>query len=137
MKRFASVALAAGMIVGFCGFASRVDADVNVGDQPKMTFKSADGSPVSLEQYKGKIVVVDFWATWCGPCMAEAAHMVALNEKYGKAGLQMIGISLDKDAAAMARVSKEKGFVWPQFIDGTGGTKFSDDWGVTGIPATF
>src|SRR5947209_13355378 len=111
---------------------------VAVGDQPKLEFKAADGTPVSLDKLKGKLVVVDFWATWCGPCMAQAGHMVELNNKYGPQGLQVIGISLDQDKQQMLATAKEKGFTWPQYFDGlVWENKLAGTWGVHGIPATF
>jgi thiol-disulfide isomerase/thioredoxin len=130
-------AIALGLSVVFCS-ATRSIAVVNVGDSPKLEFRAADGTPVSLDNLKGKIVVVDFWATWCGPCMGEAAHMVAVNAKYSPQGLQFIGISLDQDKARMTAVAQEKGFVWPQYFDGlVWQNKLAVSWGVQGIPQTF
>ena len=62
---------------------------------PAWKLKDLDGRLVSSDQFKGKIVVIDFWATWCPPCRAEIPGYVALQEKYGKDGLAMVGISLD------------------------------------------
>jgi thiol-disulfide isomerase/thioredoxin len=112
--------------------SSRATAAVGVGDKPQMEFQSLDGQKVSLAALKGKIVMVDFWATWCGPCMEEAGHMVQLHEKYGPKGLVILGISLDRDLGALKRVIQEKKFVWPNYMDRGG--KFSGPWGVNGIP---
>src|SRR5216684_1205716 len=62
------------------------------------TMKDVDNRDVSLSQYKGKVVVIDFWATWCGPCKVEIPHFVEFQEKYGKSGLQIVGISVDDTA---------------------------------------
>ena len=108
--------------------------------EPALAFEmpTTDGKTVKFPgDYKGKIVMLDFWATWCGPCMAEAGHMVEINSKYAPQGLQFIGISLDQDKAAMVSVAKAKGFTWPQFVDGTGGVSFAGPWGVNSIPRTF
>ena len=63
---------------------------------PDWTLPDLAGGSVSFAQFKGKVVVVDFWATWCGPCVKEIPGYIALREKYGKDGLVIIGISLDR-----------------------------------------
>jgi thiol-disulfide isomerase/thioredoxin len=113
-------------------------AAMNVGDKPTLKFKSADNKPIDLSQLKGKLVIVDFWATWCGPCMGEAPHMVSINQKYAPKGLQLIGISLDQDKSKMLEVAKSSGFVWPQYFDGlVWKNHLAQEWGVDSIPRTF
>jgi thiol-disulfide isomerase/thioredoxin len=126
-RTFAALSL----VIALGLFSARTTAAVGVGDKPEMEYNSLDGQKVSLQALKGKIVMVDFWATWCGPCMAEAEHMVQLHEKYGPKGLVILGISLDRDLGALKRVIQEKKFVWPNYMDRG---KFSGPWGVEGIP---
>lgn len=54
-----------------------------VGDKPNLAFKAYDGTPVDLAKLRGKMVLIDFWASWCGPCMAEADHLVRISREWG------------------------------------------------------
>jgi thiol-disulfide isomerase/thioredoxin len=67
-----------------------------LGRAPDWKLKDLEGKEVSFAQFKGKVVVVDFWATWCGPCRIEIPGYIELQDKYGKDGLVVIGISLDQ-----------------------------------------
>ncbi len=64
---------------------------------PNFELEGSDGKTVRLSDFKGKVVILDFWATWCGPCRAEIPSYVDLYEKYNKKGLEIIGVSLDRD----------------------------------------
>ncbi len=59
------------------------------------TMKDVEGRDVSLDSFKGKVVILDFWATWCGPCKVEIPHFIEFQEKYGPKGLQIVGVSVD------------------------------------------
>jgi cytochrome c biogenesis protein CcmG/thiol:disulfide interchange protein DsbE len=64
---------------------------------PAFVLKDSDGKSVSLADYKGKVVILDFWATWCPPCRREIPHFVELQKEYGSKGLQVIGVAVDQD----------------------------------------
>jgi len=77
---------------------------------PALTFKDLTGKKVSLASFKGKVVVVDFWATWCEPCKTEIPGYIELQKKYGAEGLVIVGVSLDKKKpAAVQRFAAEMG----------------------------
>ena len=97
-----------------------------------------DGKPVSLADYRGKLVLLDFWATWCGPCIAELPNVKAVYEKYHDKGFEIIGISLDTDEAALRKFIKENQLPWRQVFDGKRWkTPLVQQYGVRGIPAQF
>jgi thiol-disulfide isomerase/thioredoxin len=112
--------------------ASSAFAAVNVGDKPQFNFKATDGTAITSESVKGKLDLLDFWATWCGPCVREAPHMIELNNKYGPTGLQVVCISLDQDAAALGNGIKQLKLNWPHHQDADG--KVSGQFGVDSIP---
>ncbi len=134
MKRSLTTVLAAFLLL----FASSAFAAVGVGDTPEYSFKATNGETVSNETLKGKLVLVDFWAVWCGPCMAEAGHMVEVHEKYKDQGLQIVGVSMDQSRAKLDATAKNLKFDWPQYFDGkVWKTKMAGEWGVNSIPRTF
>ncbi len=106
---------------------------------PDFTWYDHNGKQISFSEFsKGKPVLINFWATWCGPCIAETPDLVALNEEYTAKGALVIGISEDKDADALELVSqftKEYKVTYPIVVDN--GDLEVAFGGLRGYPTTF
>lgn len=79
-----------------------------VQNAPPWRLKNLDGRFVQLSDFRGKVVLLNFWATWCPPCRAEIPDLVALQEKYGAQGLVVVGVSLDTTGAAKVKAFAQK-----------------------------
>ena len=100
--------------------------------------KDLDGNDLSLEQYRGKVVLLDFWAVWCGPCIAEMPNVKQVYEKYKDENFQIIGISLDESQDTLVGYLEKEGITWPQFFDGNGWrNQVAGMYGINAIPHTY
>lgn len=109
-----------------------------VGDSMDIKFTSTEGEEIDLTTMRDKVILVDFWATWCGPCVAEMPHVISTYEKYKEAGFEVIGISLDSEKGALESFVADNEMTWPQYFDGKGWENdLAKEFGITGIPATF
>ena len=105
---------------------------------PNFSGPTPEGKTISLKETLGKVTIIDFWASWCGPCRAENPSVVALYNEFHPQGLNIIGVSLDKDAKKWKEAIAKDGLVWPHVSN----LKFWEDpiakqYNVQSIPATF
>lgn len=120
-----------------------------IGKPFELSFEEAtSGEPIDMSQLRGKVVVIDFWATWCGPCIAEMPHMKKLYAAYKDKGVEFIGVSLDRprdeenpqqDGLNLLRNwVADNDVTWPQYYQGNGWqSEFSSGWKINAIPAIF
>ncbi len=98
-------------------------------------FTALDGQPVDLAQWRGKYVLVDFWASWCPDCLREMPDVLDAYHKYHDRGLEIVGVSLDSDHDALTAFTKKHVMPWPQIFDGQGwDSPYAVRYGVRGIP---
>lgn len=109
-----------------------------IGATPQITMADTSGTLVKLSDYKGKVVMVDFWASWCGPCRKENPNVVKAYNKYHDKGFEIIGVSLDTDRKAWLKALKADGLTWTHVSD-LKGWKSSpvQEFGITGVPTSF
>lgn len=106
-----------------------------VGKPLKLQGTTFTGKPFDIKDLKGKVVLVDFWATWCGPCRAEHPNIEKNYEKYRDKGFEVVGISLDQDREALSEYLDEHAMPWIVLHEEGGKSEASDYYGIFGIPA--
>ena len=101
-----------------------------------LKFKGVDGAPVDLAALRGKVVLLDFWATWCPPCRDETPSIVATYRRLQERGFEIVGVSLDDDKGKLLAYMKQHGMAWPQHFDGGGWSNaVAKQFGISSIPA--
>ena len=102
---------------------------------PDFTLSQLNGEQLTLSSYHGKVVLLDFWATWCVPCREEIPHFVELQDKYRERGLQIIGVSMDDSADPVRPFAQQFRMNYPVVM---GNAKLGEEYGgVLGLPIAF
>jgi len=115
-----SVGVAAGLIAATTGaqmISPELLARITTRTPLELKVTAVDGSPIDLEKLRGKVVLLDFWATWRGSCVQEAPKVVATYNKLHAQGFEIIGISLDQNKESVVRFTKKLGMTWAQYVD--------------------
>ena len=111
-------------------------------DFPAFDEKDVMGQQLSLSAFRGKVVLIDFWATWCAPCRAEIPNVIATFQKYHDQGFEVIGVSLDEDRKKLLDYTLKNKMTWQEYFDGKSQpweNKLASRYGIaqSGIPMTF
>jgi peroxiredoxin len=84
---------------------------------PEIALESPEGNEIALSSFKGKVVLIDFWASWCGPCRKEMPNVVKAYAKFKNKGFEIFGVSLDQDKSRWVDAIQKDGITWPQVSD--------------------
>src|SRR5579872_433190 len=106
-----------------------------VGKPAQLKFTAVDDRAVDLQQMRGKVVLLDFWATWCGPCVREIPQVKAAYNIWHASGFEIIGISFDDDKEALVSKVRLEQMMWPQYFEGRQNNGVGQQFGIQHYPS--
>ena len=121
-------------LLGVAALALPAQAAEPSGNAPDFTLKSAGGPNLRLQEQRGRVVMINFWATWCGPCRVEMPHLNRLYDKYRSAGFQLLGVNIDEDPAKAQALATKLGLQFPVLFDAD--KRVSKLYDLTTMPST-
>jgi len=118
---------------------TRLSAQIKQGYKaPEIALPTVAGDTIRLSSLKGKVVLLDFWASWCGPCRVSNKGLVKLYPKYKDKGFEILGVSLDEDQSDWQKAVKKDKISWLQVIDNGGwDSKTVNQWHISAIPTSY
>jgi peroxiredoxin len=128
-RGFAGIALGAALSLAVPALAADMGKPA-----PQFDLPSRDGKDVSLAQYRGQVVMINFWASWCGPCRQEMPLLESMYKTYGKRGFVLLGVNVEPDSNAANNWLKQTPVSFPVLYDTQ--SKVSQLYNVTGMPTT-
>ncbi len=132
-----TIKLALLIVVVLLATAVSCRAQGSGGTAPDFSAKDIAGLDVTLSGLKGKVVLLDFWATWCPPCRVEVPHLIDIQRKFAGKNFVLLSVSLDRDLQAARQFVADKEMDWVHIIDLEAGRAIAEKYQVSYIPSTF
>ena len=122
------------IILAMCLPELPVNAGIMTGAAPDFTLKSASGENLKLSEFRGEVVLINFWASWCGPCRQEMPLLDELHKRYNPMGFTVLGVNVEEDPTKAKRLLKDMGVSFPVLFDSH--SEVSKRYDVIAMPST-